>query len=142
VAMSDHIQEVELIEGFVLDMGLLCNLEVVNDVHLVYQDNQLTITIVTKGGGQARTKYMKVREEYVRERLETKQLEIEYVKTDTMLADVLTKPLSGEDFHKLVRLLRGRSKFQTSYASNMGAKKKVSRAADQDIRDLGRKLTT
>jgi hypothetical protein len=140
VALSDHIIEGELIEGFVLDMGALCDIEVLDNVHLVYQDNQPTIAIVTKGGGQPRTKYMKVREEYVRERLETKELEIEYVKTDTMLADALTKPLSGEGFHKLVRRLLGRSKFQTSYASNRGAKKKMGQTDDQDLSDLGRQL--
>jgi len=111
VALSDHILEGELIEGFVLDMGALCDIEVLDNVHLVYQDNKPTITIVTKGGGQPRTKYMKVREKYVMERLGTKELEIEYVQTDNMVADVLTKPLSGEGFHKLVRLLLGRSKF-------------------------------
>jgi len=78
VALSDYIMEGELIKGFVLDMGALCGIEVLDDVHLVYQDNKPTITIVTKGGRQPTTKYMKVREEYVRERLGTKELEIEY----------------------------------------------------------------
>jgi hypothetical protein len=78
VALSNYILEGELIKGFVLDMGALCGIEVLDDVHLVYQDNKPIITIVTKGGGQPRTKYMKVREEYVRERLGTKELEIEY----------------------------------------------------------------
>jgi hypothetical protein len=39
VALSNHILEGELIEGFVLDMGALCDIEVLEDVHLVYQDN-------------------------------------------------------------------------------------------------------
>jgi hypothetical protein len=88
---------------------------------------------------------MKVREEYVRERLETKELEIEYVRTDKMIADVLTKPLSGEGFHSLVRLLLGRTKFQTSYASNRGAKNKVARTASEaevDVRDLAQQMST
>jgi len=67
VALSDHIQEGELIEEFLLDMSALCDFEVLDNVHLVYQDNKPTITIVTTGGGKARTKYMKVREEYVKE---------------------------------------------------------------------------
>ena len=129
IALSDHIQEGELIEEFLLDLSSLCDFEELNNVHLVYQDNKPTITIVTTGGGKARTKYMKVREEYVKERLVTKELEIEYVRTHLMLADVLTKPLGGEDFHSLVRLLLGRTKFQTSYASNRGAKKIMPRAA-------------
>jgi len=130
VALSDHIQEGELIEEFLLDMSALFDFEVLDNVHLVYQDNKPTITIVTTGGGKARTKYMKVREEYVKERLGTKELEIEYFRTHLMLADVLTKPLIGEDFHSLVRLLLGRNNFQASYASNRGAKNIMHNAAE------------
>ncbi len=130
MALSDHIQEGELIEEFLLDMSALCDFEVLDNVHLVYQDNKPTITIVTTGGGKARTKYMKVREEYVKERLGTKELEIEYFRTHLMLADVLTKPLIGEDFHSLVRLLLGRNNFQASYASNRGAKNIMRNAAE------------
>ena len=141
VALLDHIQEGELIEEFLLDMGALCDIAEMDNVHLMYQDNQPTITIVTTGGGKPRTKDMKVREEYVKERLETRELEIAYVPTDLMLADVLTKPLSGEGFHTLVRLLLGRNKFQASYASNRGAKKNVARAT-KDLGDLAAQLTT
>jgi hypothetical protein len=140
VALSDHIQEGELIEEFLLDMSKLCDIEVLDDVHLVYQDNKPTITIVKSGGGKARTKYMKVREEYVRERLKTKELEIEHVPTTDMIADVLTKPLSGEGYHNLVRLLLGRRKFQTSYASNRGAKSTMARTASQATESLARQM--
>jgi hypothetical protein len=145
VALSDHIQEGELIKGFLQDMEVLCDIEILNNVHLVYQDNKPTITIVTNGRGKARTKYMKVREEYVREQLETKELEIEYVRTDKMIADVLTKTLSGEGFHSLARLLLRQTKFQTSYASNRGAKNKVARTASEAevaVRDLAQQMST
>jgi len=125
VALSDHIQEGELIKEFLFDMGALCDIPVMDNVHLVYQDNKPTITMVATGGGKARTKYMRVRAGYVKERLESKELEIEYVRTTNMLADVLTKPLSGEGYHDLVRLLLGCSKFQSSYAGNRGAKNKM-----------------
>jgi hypothetical protein len=39
VALSDHIQEGELIKGFLHDMEVLCGIEILNNVHLVYQDN-------------------------------------------------------------------------------------------------------
>jgi len=145
VALSDHIQEGELIKGFLQDMEVLCNIEILNNVHLVYQDNKPTITIVTNGGGKGRTKYMKVREEYVRERLKTKEIEIEYLRTDKVVADVLTKPLSSEGFHSLVRLLLGRTKFQTSYASNRGAKNKVTRTASEAevaVKNLTEQMST
>jgi hypothetical protein len=129
VALSDYIQEGQLIEEFLLDMSALCDIDIMGQTQVIYQDNQPTITIVTKAGGKARTKYMKVREEYVRERLEVKEIIIEYACTEHMLADVLTKPLSGETFHNIARLLLGHAKIQTSSASNRGAKNKVAQTA-------------
>jgi hypothetical protein len=131
VALSEHIQEGELIEEFLFDMGALCDIPVMDNVHLVYQDNKPAITIVTTGSGKARTKYMRVRAEYVKERLKSKELEVEYVSTSNMLADVLTKPLSGEGYHDLVRLLLGRNKFQSSYAGNRGAKSNVAQSNER-----------
>jgi hypothetical protein len=125
VALLDHLQEGELVQELLLDLGALCDVEMIERVPLLYQDNQSTISIVTTGGGQARTKYMRVRGEYVKERLDAKECEIKYIKTEEMVADVLTKPLVGEGFHKLARQLLGRTRFQTSYASNRGAKKNV-----------------
>jgi hypothetical protein len=141
VALSDHLQEGELVQELLLDLGALCDIEVIGRVPLLYQDNQSTITIVTTGGGQARTKYMRVCGEYVKERLDAKECEITYIKTEEMVADVLTKPLVGEGFHKLVRQLLGRTQFQTSYASNRGAKKNVPRG-DQSVGDMSQDVTS
>jgi hypothetical protein len=132
MALSDHIQEGKLMEEFLVDMSTLCNIGIMGQTQVIYQDNQPTIIIVTKGGGKARTKCMKVREEYVRERLEAKEIIIQYARTEQMLADVLTKPLSGEAFHNIARLLLGRVKFQTSSANNRGAKDKVAQTANDE----------
>jgi hypothetical protein len=122
VALADHFEEGELIETFLMDLGHLLGEDIVSNVHLVYQDNQSTISLVTTGGGQARSKYMKVRQEYVKERLDCAELEIQYVPTSKMVADVLTKPLGGELFHAHVRTILGRHQ---PYQSNRGAKSKM-----------------
>jgi len=140
VALSDHLQEGELVQELLLDLGALCDVEMIERVPLLYQDNQSTISIVTTGGRQARTKYMRVRGEYVKERLDAKECEIKYIKTEEMVADVLTKPLVGEGFHKLARQLLGRTRFQTSYASNRGAKKNVP-PGDQSVGDMTQDVT-
>ena len=62
------------------------------------QDNKSTISLVTIGGGAWRNKYMKVRQESVRERVTAGDFKVEYVCTGMMLGDILTKPLSGELF--------------------------------------------
>jgi hypothetical protein len=92
----------------------------VMDVHQVYQDNKSTLAMVPTGGGKPRTKYMKVREEFVKERLETWEVVLEYISTKQMLADLMTKPLGGELYHTLThRRLGGH---QYACLNNRGAK--------------------
>ncbi len=63
-----------------MDIGVLMDDNFVTNVHLVYQDNQSTIALVkTSSKANSRSKYMKVRQEYVRERLGTSELEIEFL---------------------------------------------------------------
>jgi hypothetical protein len=57
----------------------------------------------------------------VKEQLGTLELEIVYIRTEQMLADVLTKPIGGELFHSMVRRLLSRH-----YLSNRGAKDNTS----------------
>jgi len=70
--------------------------DVITNVHLIYQDNHSTTVLVTKKDTRQekpRTKYMKVRQEFVRERLATGEVEVRYIKTSLMLADFFTKAL-------------------------------------------------
>jgi hypothetical protein len=66
---------------------------------------------------------MKVHEEYIKERLGTSKVEIEYIKAHEMFADLLTKPLSSELYHKLVSKILGRCQF--ACLNNRGAKGKL-----------------
>jgi hypothetical protein len=70
----------------------------VTNINLVYQENQSTISLVKalSNTHKPRSKYFKVRQEYVRECLGTGELEIEYMKTRKMLADILTKPIGDK----------------------------------------------
>ena len=61
----------------------------------VMQDNQSTISLVTKGGGAPRNKHLRVRQNLVKQAVEMEQIEIVYVSTREMIADSLTKPLQG-----------------------------------------------
>ena len=71
----------------------------------VHQDNTSTITLVTKGGGQYRSKYMRVRQAFVQERCEAGEVEVSYLPTGQMIADTLTKALQGAVFKYLTRRL-------------------------------------
>jgi hypothetical protein len=58
-----------------------------------FQDNKSTIIIAVQGGNFKRTKHFLVREEFVRERIENGDIQLKYLKTTEMPADMLTKPL-------------------------------------------------
>jgi hypothetical protein len=102
------MEEGELVEGLVVDLADLMEEETIADTHLVYQDNQPTIKIVTDAGSNLRSKYMKVRAAYVAERLGTGEVAIKYIPTSKMVADLLTKPLGGDLFHRHANMALGR----------------------------------
>jgi hypothetical protein len=101
VAMLDHILEAELLDEFMEQQGYDLK------VPIVYQDNESMISLVVKGGGKPRTKHMRARQNLVKEMIEKKQVEIVFVRTEQMLADVLTKPLGGMKFHGFAWQLLG-----------------------------------
>ena len=72
-------------------------------VPLIYQDNSSTITLVTEGGGKFRNKHMRALKAVVLDGYERKDYIIEYIKTEEMIADVLTKPLEGYKYYKFTK---------------------------------------
>jgi hypothetical protein len=51
-----------------------------------------------------RSRHINIRYFYLKDKVDTDELELEYLATDEMIADILTKPLQGEKF----KLLRGK----------------------------------
>ena len=88
------------------------------DPPVVFQDNISNISLVTKGGGKYRSKYMRVRQALVKEQHDNGCIKLEYLPTGKMLADVLTKPLQGELFRYLTCCIAG-----SGYSCHRGAKK-------------------
>jgi hypothetical protein len=122
VALADLLIEGEMVEDFIMELGHMMDTDFVTDVHLIYQDNKSTLTMVTTGGGKPRTKYMKVREEFVKEHLKTWEVELEYISTKQMLVDLMTKPLGGELYHALTHRLLGGHRY--ACLNNRGVKGK------------------
>ncbi len=61
---------------------------------LIYQDNQSTIRMSTQETYNfKRSKHLLVRDNYVRERIIAGDIEVKYMPTKDMLADILTKPV-------------------------------------------------
>lgn len=62
----------------------------------VQQDNCSTISLVTQGGGKPRNKHLRARQYLVLDYVKDERIKIEFVPTNEMIADILTKPLQGK----------------------------------------------
>jgi hypothetical protein len=72
----------------------------------VYQDNMSTMSLIKNGASTSdRTRHVAIRYFWVKDRISTKEIEVIYCPTEDMIADILTKPLVGEQFIKLRNLL-------------------------------------
>ena len=68
----------------------------------VYQDNMSTIASVKNGKSNSdRTRHIAIRFFFISDRVTSKEINVEYMPTGEMLADILTKPLQGALFVKL-----------------------------------------
>jgi hypothetical protein len=73
----------------------------------VYQDNKSCIIMTIQGYGNfSKTKHMLVRKSFVKELIDDKTLILEYLPTEEMVADILTKHLTKIAFQSAVKLLR------------------------------------
>jgi hypothetical protein len=76
----------------------------------IYQDNMSTITLANKGRStSARTRHVAIRYFFVKDRIDSKEVSVEYLPTGEMIADILTKPLQGDLFRRMRAWLMGHS---------------------------------
>ena len=91
--------------------GLWCNLFLEQQGYKLpalkqLQDNQSTICLGNKGSATAaRTRHINIRYFWITDYVERGEMCLEYMPTGDMIADGLTKPLQGEEFLRMRRLL-------------------------------------
>jgi hypothetical protein len=81
------------------------------DNNILYQDNKSSILLETNGRGSSgkRTRHINVRYFFIKDRVESKEIRIEYCPTGIMVADYFTKPLQGVMFRTLRDMIMGNS---------------------------------
>jgi hypothetical protein len=100
IALSDATCQVLWMRNFLADQGLTVGPAIIK------QDNMSTIAMAKKGKSTSkRTKHIAIRYFFVKDRIESNEIKVEYLNTDDMVADILTKPLQGAKFSKLRALL-------------------------------------
>ena len=73
----------------------------------LYQDNMSSILLEKNGRSSStrRTRHMEIRYFFIKDKVSSKEVTIEYCPTDDMVADFFTKPLQGIKFKKFRALL-------------------------------------
>ena len=68
----------------------------------LFQDNQSTIALANKGFSTSdKTRHIAIRYFFVKDRVDSGEIVLEYLPTERMTADVLTKPLQGTLFRTM-----------------------------------------
>ena len=77
--------------------------------NILYQDNQSAILLETNGRSSAgkRSRAINIRYYFVTDQVELGNVQVEYMPTDDMWGDYMTKPLQGEKFRKFRAMILG-----------------------------------
>ena len=96
VTLASAMSEVVWIRDFLSLQGYKMN------PATIFQDNQSAMVLASRAKNHSeRTKHISVRYFFVHERVAKGEALLKYLRTQDMLADVLTKPLQGELFQRL-----------------------------------------
>lgn len=68
----------------------------------IFQDNKSTIIMAKKGMSTSeRTRHISIRYFFIHDKINNNEVEVEYMASEYMIADILTKPLQGDLFRRL-----------------------------------------
>ncbi|CAI5746401.1 unnamed protein product [Peronospora destructor] len=97
MALSEATQEAVWIKVFLCELGEMASDEAIK----IYEDNQGSIALAKNPEFHKRTKHIDIRYHFVREKVETGEVLLEYCPTQDMLADMMTKPIVAVQFEVL-----------------------------------------
>jgi hypothetical protein len=69
-----------------------------NGAMLIYEDNQSAIQIAKNEGSTGRSKHIDLQYHFLRDRVRSGVVEIRYLETTAMIADILTKHLAKDAY--------------------------------------------
>jgi hypothetical protein len=99
--IDDKISKVLWVRKFVEAQGFQVRLNV------IYQDNTSTIKLSKNGRASSgkRTRHFDIKMFYITDLIDKDEVDIEYCATEDMIADYLTKPLTGKQFARFRDLI-------------------------------------
>ena len=100
VGLSDSTGTVIWVRNFLMGQGYQVG------PATIFQDNKSAISMISSGKANAeRTRHIAIRYFFVKDRIDSKEVRVEYMRTGEMIADILTKPLQGALFERLRKQL-------------------------------------
>jgi hypothetical protein len=102
IATSDAVASEQWLRQFLTHQGYELKPSILRE------DNQAAIQLAKHGRATSeKTRHIKIRYFFVKQFLDSGELVIEHCPTDRMVADILTKPLQGDQFLRIRDLLLG-----------------------------------
>ena len=103
VAADDFLPKIIWVKNFLKSQGISL------DQNVLYQDNQSAMLLEKKGRASCGkwTRALNIRYFAIKDCWDRGELKIEYLPTDVMAGDFMTKPLQGEKFRKFRKLILG-----------------------------------
>jgi hypothetical protein len=100
IGLTDNLGLIELFQEFVE----FVTMKRVNPP-TIYQDCNAVGSLVTKGGGQTRTKHLRARMNLDREMVSEKRVVVKHISGEDMIADGFSKPYDPAEHRKLKSIL-------------------------------------
>jgi len=105
VALDDSITYAIWYTDLLTDLGFPPS-----DPIVTYQDNKSTIIMASIGGSFKRSKHIKCKYHYVQEQIQNQKVILQYLPSEKMCADMLTKPLNGPALARSLEAISVKSK--------------------------------
>jgi hypothetical protein len=111
--------------------------------NLLLQDNQSSILLERNGKASSgkRTRHINIRYFFITDRVNMKEVEIEWCPTKKMVADFMTKPLQGIHFRRLCDLIMGTTSIKKSKIPSESAVTVTKKDGPIKVRALKRRQT-
>jgi hypothetical protein len=77
------------------------------DENIIHRDNQSTMKLEQNGKASSgkRTRHFNIKFFYITDLIQRQEVSIKYCPTDQMIADYMTKPLTGQKFHSFRKII-------------------------------------
>ena len=96
VGLSDSVGQVVWVRNFIIEQGYKLERAKIN------HDNKAAITLIENGKSKSeRSRHISIRYFFVHDRIKSGEIKLQYLNTEEMIADILTKPLQGSLFKYL-----------------------------------------